>query len=208
MKLLGRILEKRFSPCRCAGGMLFFVIMMFCHSTASAQNISVKTNLLYDATTTVNLGVEPRVASRWTLDLSGNYQAWNLSDKRRWRHWMLQPEARRWFCDPFIGHFLGFHLHGGKYNIGGLKNGISFLGTDFSQLSDNRFQGWFLGGGVGYGYSWPLNKYWSIEAEIGLGYSYVRYDKYPCAECGEKIDKGTHHYVGPTKAAVNLIYSF
>ena len=107
------------------------------------QKVAVKTNLLYDATATINAGVEVGLAPRWTLDVSGNFNGWVMSHGRRWKHFLVQPEARYWLCDRFAGHFLGIHLHGGTYNAGGLKNSISFLGTDLSPLSDNRFQGWF-----------------------------------------------------------------
>ena len=96
-----------------------------------------------------------------------------------------------------------------RYNIGNLNNHISFLGTDLSVLSDRRYQGWFAGGGIAYGYAWILNKRWNLEAELGLGWIYTRYDSYPCAQCGTKIADGkSHNYVGPTKAEVNLIYTF
>lgn len=190
----------------------FFVIFLcFVLGVVSvgAQGVAIKTNLLYDLTATVNAGVEVGLSPKWTLDVSGNYNAWTLSHDRKWKHWLVQPEARYWFCDRFAGHFLGFHLLGGQYNIGGLKNGIKFLGTDFSQLSDHRFQGWMAGAGVAYGYTWVLGRYWNLEAEIGLGYIYSRYDKFECAGCGEKTETGQpHHYLGPTKAAVNLIYVF
>lgn len=173
-----------------------------------AQEVVIKTNVLYDATATVNLGVELGLTQKLTLDLSGNLNVWNMSGDRKWKHWMVQPEARYWFCDRFIGHFVGLHLHGGQYNIGGLDNGLKFLGTDFSKLSDSRYQGWFAGAGIGYGYSWVLDEHWSLEGELGLGYSYTRYERFPCAECGTMEDKGTHHYLGITKAAINLIYCF
>ena len=65
------------------------------------------------------------------------------------------------------------------------------------------------GAGVAYGYTWVLGQYWNLEAEIGLGYIYSRYDKFECAGCGQKTETGQpHHYLGPTKAAVNLIYVF
>lgn len=38
---------------------------------ALAQETAVKTNLLYDATTTMNLGVEFGLSPKWTLDVSG-----------------------------------------------------------------------------------------------------------------------------------------
>ena len=177
---------------------------------ASGQKAAVKTNLLYDiAAYTANLGVEIGLAPRWTLDVSANYNGWTLSDNRRWKRWVVQPEARYWLCDRFAGHFFGLHAHGGQFNIGGLKNGISFLGSDFSKLENRRYQGWLAGAGIAYGYSWILGKHWNLEAEIGLGYIYTRFDTYPCADCGRKIaEDGSHHYVGPTKAAINLVYMF
>lgn len=132
---------------------------------AKAQDVAIKTNLLYDATATVNLGVEVGVAPKWTLDLSGNLNAWNVNEDKRWKHWLVQPEARYWFCDRFSRHFLGFHALGGQYNIGGLQNNIKFLGTDFSKLSNNRFQGWGVGAGVAYGYAmiWANIGTWSLR---------------------------------------------
>ena len=110
---------------------------------------------------------------------------------------------------PFCRSFVGAHALGGQYNVGGLKNNLSFLGTDFSVVSDRRYQGWFAGAGIAYGYAWILNKHWNLETELGLGWVYTRYDVYPCATCGTKLVKGkSHNYFGPTKAAVNLVYTF
>ena len=62
-------------------------------------------------------------------------------------------------------------------------------------------------------YKWEAIKHfqdhWNIEAEFGFGYIYTHYDVYPCARCGTKIAKDrSHNYVGPTKAAINLVYTF
>ena len=115
--------------------------------------------------------------------------------------------APRWTLD--VSANLGAHLLGGQFNIGGVKNHIHFLGSDFSQVGYRRYQGWMIGAGVAYGYAWILGKHWNVEGEIGLGWIYTRYDSYPCANCGKKLAKNkTHNYVGPTKAAVNLVYTF
>ena len=80
---------------------------------------------------------------------------------------------------------------------------------DFRKLLDNRYQGWGAGAGIAYGYAWPVHRHWNIEAEIGFGWIYTRFDSYPCAECGRKIDSDRpHNYVGPTKAALNIVYLF
>ena len=185
--------------------MIFVLLCTEVH----CQKVAIKSNLLYDVTATVNAGIEVGLAPKWTCDLSANYNGWTFSHERKWKHWLLQPEGRYWFCDRFAGHFVGVHALGGQYNIGNLNNHISFLGTDLSVLSDRRYQGWFAGGGIAYGYAWILNKRWNLEAELGLGWIYTRYDSYPCTQCGTKIADGkSHNYVGPTKAAVNLIYTF
>ena len=187
---------------------MVFVGMMLA-TQLQAQKVAVKTNLLYDATATINAGIEFGLAPKWTLDVSGNFNGWTMSHDRKWKHWMAQPEARYWFCDRFAGHFLGFHALGGQYNVGHLKNNIKFLGTDFSKLSDSRYQGWFIGAGVAYGYAWVLNKHWNLEGEIGVGYVYTEFDRFNCKGCGKKVEEDKdHHYFGPTKAAINLIYVF
>lgn len=192
-----------------SGFYVLIVWALLLCTQARSQNVAVKTNLFYDAFSTVNVGAEVGLAPKWTLDVSGNINAWTLSHGRKWKHWMVQPEARYWLCDRFAGHFLGAHLHGGQFNIGGLKNDFKFLGTDFSGLTDKRYQGWFVGAGVAYGYAWTLGRHWNLEGEIGIGYAFSRYDVFRCAGCGEKTERGaTHHYVGPTKLAVNVVYVF
>jgi hypothetical protein len=188
-----------------------FIILLMGLSAGrvSAQEIALKTNALYWATATPNLGVEVALAPKWTLDLSGGYNPWVFSDNTKWKHWLAQPEVRYWLCEKMGGHFFGFHLHGGQYNIGNIDTDFRLFGTDFSLLKDYRFQGWFIRAGLGYGYAWMLGKHWNLETEIGLGYSYTRYDRYLCPECGKKLEEGKeHHYLGPTKAALNLVYVF
>ncbi len=177
--------------------------------TVRAQDVALKTNLLSDAFLNPNLGIEIGLAPKWTLDISGQFNGWMLSNNRRWKHWAVQPEARYWFCDRFAGHFLGIHAHGGQYNIGGIDGKINLFSTDARKLKDTRFQGWFVGAGVAYGYAWILGRHWNLEAEIGIGYSYTRYDRFRCAGCGKKMASDQpHHYVGLTKAAINLVYLF
>ena len=175
---------------------------------ASAQDFAVKTNLVYDATSTANLGFEFRLAPKWTLDISGNLNSWSKNDRTKWKHWMAQPEARYWFCDRFSRHFLGMHLIGGAFNFGGINNSISFLGTDFSVLKDHRYQGYAYGAGVAYGYAFMLGKYLNLELEAGFGYVCLDCDVFECGGCGLNTGSFIHHYVGPTKAAVNLVFLF
>ncbi len=177
-------------------------------SCARAQEFAIKTNLLADAFLNINLGVEVGLAPKWTLDAEAEFNDWTLSHSRRWKHWAVQPEARYWFCDRFAGHFVGVHVHGGQFNMGGFDGWYHLFGTNASKLKDERYQGWFVGAGVAYGYAFVLGRHWNFTPEIGIGWSYCNYDKYPCAVCGDKSGSGHHNYFGPTRLAVNLVYLF
>ena len=135
------------------------------------QKVAVKTNLLYDATTTMNLGLEIGLGKKWSLDLSGNYNPWKFDDETRLRHWGVQPELRYWLCEKFNGHFLGLHGHYAKYNVGGM----SFLSDNMER---HRYQGHLWGGGISYGYQWLIGKRWNLEATVGLGYARLWDRKY------------------------------
>lgn len=177
---------------------------------AEAGDFAVKTNLLYDATANVNIGIEGVVAPRWSIDVNGDLNAWTLSGGKRWKHWFAQPEVRYWFCEALNGNFVGLELHGGQFNVGSIGFlDFKFLGTDFASLKHNRYQGWFAGAGITYGHAWMLAKHWNIEAEIGIGWAYMRYDIYPCRKCGNKLaENKPHNYFGPTKGALNIVYIF
>lgn len=188
-----------------------FLAVCWCSGTANAQDIAAKTNLLYWATTTPNLSVEFGLGKRTTLDITGAYNPWTLDKdtNKKFKHLMVIPEVRYWLCERFNGHFLGAHLVGGIYNIGNLDADFKLFGTDFGSLKNYRYEGWMIGAGIGYGYQWLLSRHWSLEAEIGIGYIYTLADKYECAHCGDKVeDDEPHHYLGPTKAAISLIYAF
>lgn len=184
------------------------ILGLLCILPTRAQDFAIKSNLLYDATATANLGIEFGVAPKWTLDISGNLNSWEVKEGSTWKHWMVQPEARYWFCDRFSRSFLGLHALGGQFNFGGLDNGINFLGTDLSKLSDHRYQGNAYGVGIAYGYAVILGKHWNLEFELGVGYIYADWERFECAGCGRRVGEGDHHYFGPTKAAINLVYLF
>ena len=163
-----------------------------------AQQVVMKTNGLGWLATTPNLGVEIALAPQFTLDVSGSYNAWNYGNNARLRHCLLQPELRYWFCGNFQKHFVGAHLHAADYNIGNISL--------FPGLKNYSYRGQLYGAGVSYGYHFPLSPRWALEATIGVGYAYMKYKKYTCHQCAELKARVTRHYIGPTKAAVNLIY--
>jgi hypothetical protein len=180
-------------------------MMTMLFTVAKGQTIAVKSNLLYDATTTINLGLEVGVAPKWTIELPVNYNPWKFpytredgeKVERKISHWLIQPEARYWFCERFNGHFVGLHGIVGGYNVGGIK----FLG-----LENDRYEGTAYGGGISYGYHWIFNTHWSVEATLGVGFVMLDYKQYNCPVCGSEKGDFVKNYIGPTKAGVSLIY--
>lgn len=64
--------------------IILIVLMLGCVAFESkAQKIALKSNLLYDATTTMNLGLEFGLARKWTLDVPVNYNPWKPDNGRR-----------------------------------------------------------------------------------------------------------------------------
>ena len=63
---------------------------------------AIKTNALYWATTTANLGFEVGLSKKLTLDVSGNYNPWKFSDHKQIKHWLVQPELRYWLLWTFL----------------------------------------------------------------------------------------------------------
>lgn len=181
------------------------ILAVILHFTANgySQNIGLKTNTLYWATATPNIGAEISVGRKLTLDLTGGYNPWEFGNNKKFKHWIAQSELRYWFCETFEGHFLGIHTQGGEFNIGR----INLPGLVFGSGSENyRYQGFFVGGGISYGYQWILSPRWNLEANIGIGYNYIKYDKFEPCNCGEQLENKSSNYFGPTKIGLSIIY--
>lgn len=160
---------------------------------ASAQDVALKTNALFWATTSPSLGAEIALAPQWTIDLSAAYNPWTFRNDKKMRFWLAQPEARYWFCEKFEGHFVGLHLHGAQC---------------YGGFSDTRYDGYLAGGGFTYGYDWILSPHWNVEAAVGIGYAHLWYKESPCMECIKYEYDGRFNYVGLTKAAITFTYIF
>jgi len=166
-----------------------------------SPKFAIKSNLLYDATTTFNLGVELGLGGKTTLDIPVSYNPWTFSENRKWKHLLVQPELRWWFCERFNGSFLGLHAHYAIFNVGNMPK-LPLI----NNAEDRRYEGWLLGAGISYGYNIILAPRWGLELTAGVGYAYMDYDRYQCGNCGEFISEGTKHYFGPTKAGITLVY--
>lgn len=163
---------------------------------------ALKTNIIHDLSTTLNLGVEFGLSQRLTLDLPVSVNPWKFSDDKKLNLTLVQPELRFWTGEAFNGHFIGFNLMYANFNVGGIEVPFNL----WRDLETYRYEGNIYGGGISYGYHWFLGKRWSMEATIGLGYMHSRYDKYVYRKCGKFLGEGMKNYFGPTKLGLSLIY--
>jgi hypothetical protein len=176
-------------------------------AAALGQKVAVKTNLLYGATETPNLGIELGLGKRTTLDLSIGYNPWTFHNNRKWKHLLVEPEFRYWTNERFKGHFFGVHGLYAFYNIGGVDLPLPNLGKVKIE-KEYRYQGNAYGGGISYGYHWELSPRLGLEFNLGVGIAHLDYKQYDCGKCGEFIAAKTKTYIGPTKAGISLVYKF
>lgn len=198
---------------------LIFVLLlvMAFPSAVKAQKVGLKTNALYWATTTPNIGAEVAVGDRFSFYLEGGYNPWTFNKKpevnRKMKHFLVSPEFRYWFCESFNGHFVGVNANYTMFNLSSipvppifisLKPQEGFVGAD----KGTRNQGWAAGAGITYGYQWILGKNWNLEATVGLGYWYTLYDQFENRKCGLLQQTVERHMIGPTRCGLSFIYLF
>ncbi len=164
------------------------------------HRVGIKSNILYDLTSTINIGIELVASKDITFDLSANYNNWNTYGDSKIHHFLVQPELRYWFGEVMHGHFIGGHIHYGQFNIQGV--------SDFGLSKKYRYEGDLLGVGFSYGYQWKLGKHWRMEATAGFGFTHIEYSKHYCSNCKKKIGDYNENHWTPTKLGLNIIYIF
>lgn len=76
--------------------VLFVFALCILPANLCGQSLAIKSNLLYDLTTSLNLGGEIRCDDTHTFSLSVNYNPWNFSGNKKMKHFLVQPEYRKW----------------------------------------------------------------------------------------------------------------
>ena len=115
---------------------ILFFFLWFQFGTLCAQ-VTVKTNLLGWGTASINGGIETKVSAKSTISLFGSINPFEFGNHKQWKHWLLQPEYRYWFCEPFYKGFIGVHTLGGEFNAARIELPFDI----FPELADYRFQG-------------------------------------------------------------------
>lgn len=165
--------------------------------------MALRTNLLYDATLSPNLGVDVRVDSLWTVGLLVGINAWdiNKAENKKWRHALFSIRARKYRDSLFHKGYYEADVIYSHYNVGNTKIPFGL----YSAVKDHRLQGDLIALGGKYGYSWILSRTWRIEAEAGVAVGYAWFKEYDCPHCGTFIGNGDRIFLLP-QLGINVVY--
>lgn len=167
---------------------------------------ALKTNLLFDAASALNVEVEVPIGQRWSI--AGEFIfPWWLWDSKQY---CLQSrvgtlEARYWMGNrtdklQLTGWFVGLHAGMGSFDV---------------EWKDKGYQGNpFYMAGLSGGYAHTIGKTgnWRMEYSLGLGFIRTEYDEYAPQKDADgdwhliRQKTGNHTWIGPTRAKVSLVW--
>ncbi len=180
--------------------------------------LAVKTNLLYDAITALNVEVEVPIGQRWSVagewifpwwtSCGNKRNSWQSGKSRRNTFEVLNAnvEGKYWFGNRekkpvMTGWFAGLYAGCGLYDL---------------EYKAKGYQGEFYVVGLSSGYAHTINKSGSLRMEYSLGVGYMQTDYNKYEEHLGIDDKwhtirqetGKQSWFGPTKAKISLVWMF
>ncbi|MEG2157732.1 MAG: DUF3575 domain-containing protein [Bacteroidaceae bacterium] len=168
------------------GVLLGTITTTFVH----AQRVAFKTNALYWATLSPNIGAELRLSQHFTVGMGlvgnvckiGSYKPQFIG---------AEGEVRYWFSRPMARHFVG---------------AMVALESHDMQLKNTNHYGDALAGGFTYGYAMPMGKRWNLEGSIGLGLVHLRDYKWSVGSLKPVSANNSKTTLAPMKASISIAY--
>lgn len=165
-----------------------------------AGNVALRSNMLYDVVVAPNIGVEVGLAPKWSVALSGTYGWMDVSPLYdNIRVVVGDAEVRYWLSDDAMHRGLHVGAYGAIYRYDFLFNGKG------EQAKAN----W--GGGLSLGYVLNIDRHFSIDFSVGVGYVGGKFKSYEVSNDELRHNVWTadkiRHYIGPTKAEASLVWN-
>lgn len=167
---------------------------------------ALKTNLLFDAATMVNIELEVPIGQHWSVAGEVVVPWWLWEHQQHCLQLMSgNIEGKYWFgtrrVRPLLtGWFAGLYAGGGYYDLEWARTG---------------YQGeFFIAMGVSGGYAHTINRRGNLRMEytLGIGYMQTAYRKYE-AKLGSdgawhlyRREAGTYKWLGPTRLKISLVW--
>ena len=166
---------------------------------------ALKTNLLFDAVTALNVEVEVPIGTRYSVMAEDVFPWWHIQNKYCFQMWEMGVEGRYWLrpwnpagTGKLRGWFFGTYVMSAKY--------------DFQWERDLIYRGEYWSTGATAGWCCPLGKKKRVNLELSLAVGYLQshYQGYMPTDSYDKLIRnrhkvGTVDYFGPTKAKVSLV---
>ena len=170
---------------------------------------SLRTNRLYDALLLPTLGVEWRANKDIGVKLDASFSHWGKETGKVQKMWFISPEIR-WYLGEDKKFYVGASSNFGEYNTYGYLLGSFYPETTGygDYIGDTGYQGklWNVGATVGY----QLFLLWnfSLDFNLGLGYTSLEYDSFNMIDrvrIYNKINQSKEFW-GPTQAGISLVW--
>ncbi|WP_294473365.1 DUF3575 domain-containing protein [uncultured Bacteroides sp.] len=162
---------------------------------------AVRTNLLYDAFLLPTLGVEWRANESFGIKLDGSLSWWGGNSDKVQKMWLVNPEVR-WYLLNKKRFYVGASGSYSQYNIYNYPLGKILA-------DDTGYQGSLWNAGVTVGYQLRLCRSFSLDFNLGLGYTHSEYDSFGI-ERGTRVIKQRNkskNFWGPTQAGISLVWT-
>lgn len=170
--------------------------------------LAVKSNLLYDVLTVLNVELEVPIGQRWSIAGEHTFPWWTWdnedesSSRNRIQYLTDNLEVKYWFGDrtdkaQLTGWYAGLYGNLGKYDF---------------ERSGEGYQGEFWGAGLTGGYAHTINKKGNLRLEysLSLGYANSDYRDYEAFFGADdmwhpiRLSTNNTDWFGPTRARVSL----
>lgn len=167
--------------------------------------LAIKTNLLYDAASVLNFGIEAPIRDRWSVAFDWVCPWWSSYEKQKYLQIMYGSlEGRYWFGNrenrpQLTGWFAGIAAGGGVYDL--MYDAMNGIQGEFSTCSAVA------------GFAHAINSSGTLRMEYSIGFGwmgteYVKYwwDEYDYTLVAPSPQVWKTNWLGPTKVQVSLVY--
>lgn len=172
--------------------------------------LAIKTNLLFDLSTALNLELELPIAKHWSVAAEWIFPWWTFQ-KNKWVMHIMHGnlETRYWFRTQLGSNDYAPSKHKQKNSMQGWFIGLYAGGGVYDLLWENEgIKGNVFSTGLTGGYALPLNPNMGLEFSLGMGYLQTNYEKFrPKGNCLVWQSDESLKWVGLTRAKISLIWN-
>lgn len=175
--------------------LIFIILCTFMVQIGYSQFYGVRVNGVALLTGTLNVGAEMSVSRKSGLDLALYYNPIKSSGYKSQLIGIL-PAYKIWLAKPYVAGFISINGTYMNFDIGGSKE---------------HQKGSMIGGGISYGYHFPVTRRLNMEFEIGVGCYSIDCDKYQ-NDVSYEEDEYVYHYkrlaILPSRCEFGFVYLF